>query len=212
MPKYLLGPFRLLFKVKNMPIDALSNISPSAALDKSAPGTANRAGKKTAKTSDEDTQKVRELAQTDRKVRAHEAAHAAAAGQYVRGGATFQYQKGPDGKMYAVGGEVSIDVSPVKDNPQATISKMEVVKSAAMAPADPSGQDRAVAAAASAAEAQARQELAKKTTGGSEKGNERAVIGSSNNKEPQKTSSYNKKGDSIPFSKDVQASLLNLVG
>ena len=189
-----------------MPIDAITNNFPGVTLDKNAPDMGTGAKKKAAKTSDEDTQKVRQLAETDRKVRAHEAAHVAAGGQYVRGGATFQYQKGPDGKMYAVGGEVSIDVSPVKGDPQATISKMEAVKSAAMAPADPSGQDRAVAAAASAAESQARQEVTQDTTGGNEK--ETIALGFSVNKEPQKTSSYNKKGDVIAFSRDIQASLL----
>jgi hypothetical protein len=210
MPKYLLGAFYLLFKVKNMAIDAVSNNFPQAALDKNAAGMEAGSGKKAAKTSSDDMQEVRQLAETDRKVRAHEAAHMAAGGQYIRGGATFQYQKGPDGKMYAVGGEVSIDVSPVRNDPRATISKMEVVKSAAMAPANPSGQDRAVASAASAAEAQARQEVAQETSGGDKKGNETTVIGSSN-KEPSKTSLYNGKGDTIDFSKGIQDSLLSII-
>jgi len=60
--------------------------------------------------------------------------------------------------MYAVGGEVSIDTTPVKGDPQATVAKMETIKAAALAPADPSGQDRAVAAEASQEESQARQE------------------------------------------------------
>jgi hypothetical protein len=197
MPKYLLGAFRSSFKGKNMPIDAVSNNFSTIAPDKNAPGAGMNAEKKAAKSTDEEAQKVRELAQRDRQVRAHEAAHVAAGGQYVRGGASFQYQKGPDGKMYAVGGEVSIDSSPVKGDPQATITKMQVIKRAAMAPSEPSGQDRAVASAAAAAESQARQEVAKKATGGDEKGNEPTVIGSLNNKES--------------FSKDVQTSLLNLV-
>jgi hypothetical protein len=66
----------------------------------------------------------------------------------VRGGAHFEYQVGPDGKKYAVGGEVSIDTSEIPDNPNATIQKMSTVQRAAMAPADPSPQDRAVAAQA----------------------------------------------------------------
>jgi hypothetical protein len=201
-----------------MPIDAVSN-SPSIVMpDNKVLGAWSTAlaEKKSAKTSDEDSQEIMQLAERDRHVRAHEAAHMAAGGQYVRGGATFQYQKGPDGKMYAVGGEVSIDASPVKGDPQATISKMQVVKGAALAPGDPSGQDRSVAAAASAAEAQARQELAKKAMTGNENGNEPAVIGSSNkkesnSKEPVKTSSYNKKGEAIAFPKNDQISLINLV-
>ncbi|MBN1578247.1 MAG: hypothetical protein JW913_16930 [Chitinispirillaceae bacterium] len=111
----------------------------------------------------EEQKQVAELKRRDREVKAHEAAHIAAGGGYV-GGAQFSYQSGPDGKRYAVGGEVSIDTSPVNDNPEATIRKMQTVRRAALAPADPSGQDRAVAAAASAQEAQARQELSVEQT------------------------------------------------
>lgn len=109
--------------------------------------------------SEEEQLEVKELKRRDAEVKAHEMAHVAAGGQYVRGGASFEYQTGPDGKRYAVGGEVSIDTSPISGNPKATIRKMQAVKRAALAPAQPSGQDRAVAAAASQAEAQARQQL-----------------------------------------------------
>ncbi len=102
---------------------------------------------------------VADLKATDAAVRAHEAAHVGAGGSYVRGAASFTYREGPDGKQYAVGGEVSIDTSPVAGNPQATILKMITVRAAAMAPADPSAADRAVAAAASRQEAAARAEL-----------------------------------------------------
>lgn len=102
---------------------------------------------------------VNELKGRDREVRAHEAAHAAVGGQYA-GAPVFQYQRGPDGRRYAVGGEVSIDASPVPDNPQATIRKLETVRAAALAPADPSPQDRQVAARATALIAEARRQLA----------------------------------------------------
>ncbi len=105
---------------------------------------------------------VQELKMRDREVRSHEAAHAAAAGPYASGGPTFTYQKGPDGHRYAVGGEVQIDVAPVDGDPEATIRKMQVVRAAAMAPAEPSSQDRAVAAAASRQEAAAAAELAQR--------------------------------------------------
>ncbi len=82
----------------------------------------------------------------------------AAGAGVVMGGANYQYEHGPDGKMYAVGGEVKIDTS--KENtPQATISKMQKVKRAALAPAQPSAQDRSVAAKADRIEAEARIEL-----------------------------------------------------
>ena len=122
----------------------------------------NRADKKSNKTeqySEEERKAIDKLRQRDQEVRAHEQAHIAAGGAYVRGGASYSYQSGPDGKQYAVGGEVSIDTSVVKDNPEATIAKMQAVRGAALAPASPSGQDIAVAAAASQAEAQARVEL-----------------------------------------------------
>ena len=81
-------------------------------------------------------QQVRKMKQRDREVRAHERAHMAAGAGLVKGGASFSMQRGPDGRMYAVGGEVSIDTSPEKD-PEATIRKMQQVKRAALAPAEP---------------------------------------------------------------------------
>lgn len=102
---------------------------------------------------------VQELRQRDLEVRQHEQAHMAAAGGYARGGANYSYTVGPDGKRYATGGEVSIDVS-AEANPEATIRKMEVVKRAAMAPPDPSAADRAVYAAAQKTEMAAQQQLA----------------------------------------------------
>ena len=104
---------------------------------------------------------VRDLEKRDRQVKAHEAAHQAAAGGQVRGGAAFEYQSGPDGKRYAVGGHVDIDVSPVSGNPQATLEKARTAQRAALAPSDPSGQDRAVAAAAVQMAAQAEKEIAR---------------------------------------------------
>ncbi|MBN1980940.1 MAG: hypothetical protein JW795_05375 [Chitinivibrionales bacterium] len=96
----------------------------------------------------QEQQQIAELRARDREVRAHEQAHIAAGGSYVRGGAQYSYQTGPDGKQYAIGGEVSIDTSEVPNNPQATIAKMQLVRKAALAPANPSGQDKAVAAQA----------------------------------------------------------------
>jgi hypothetical protein len=101
---------------------------------------------------------VRELKQRDREVKSHEQAHLATAGQYARGGASYTYQQGPDGRRYAVGGEVPIDVGKEK-TPEETIQKMRTVRSAALAPASPSPADRSIAATASANEAQARQEM-----------------------------------------------------
>ncbi|MEM1027444.1 MAG: putative metalloprotease CJM1_0395 family protein [Planctomycetota bacterium] len=103
-------------------------------------------------------QQVEELQARDREVRQHEQAHKAAAGQYATSGPTYSYQEGPDGKRYAVGGSVGIDASP-EATPEETIAKMQVVRRAALAPAEPSSQDRKVAAQASRTEQQARAEL-----------------------------------------------------
>ncbi len=111
--------------------------------------------------SQEEEKQVRELKQRDTEVRRHEQAHKSAAGGNATGGPTFEYQTGPDGKRYAVGGEVTIDTSTVSGDPQGTIQKMQQIRRAALAPAQPSGQDRAVAAQAQAAEREARAELAK---------------------------------------------------
>lgn len=113
---------------------------------------------------EEEEEQVRELQERDREVRAHEQAHLAAAGPYAKGGPTYEYQRGPDGRNYAVGGEVSIDTSPVEGDPAATIAKMNKLIAAAYAPAEPSGQDRAVAAQAAALRAEAQADLAAERT------------------------------------------------
>lgn len=102
---------------------------------------------------------VEKLKERDRKVREHERAHASTGGS-ITGSPSFKFTQGPDGKRYAVSGEVSVDTSPVSGNPEATIRKMELVARAALAPSDPSGQDRRVAASARAAITKARQEIA----------------------------------------------------
>lgn len=104
---------------------------------------------------------VKELEEKYRGVRTHEQAHLMAAGNLARSGANFEYKIGPDGKRYAVGGEVNIDTGEVEGDSQATISKADRIQSAAMAPADPSPKDMQVAAEANAMAAEARQELAK---------------------------------------------------
>jgi hypothetical protein len=111
----------------------------------------------------EQQRRVDDLKQTDREVKAHERAHMAAGGGLVMGGANYQYQRGPDGNMYAVGGEVKIDTSREKE-PKDTLLKMQKVKRAALAPSHPSGQDRSVAARASQIEAEARIELLKENS------------------------------------------------
>ena len=119
----------------------------------------DNSGIKTVENLDEqELQELQQLKIRDSEVRAHEQAHLASAGQYARGGASFTFQKGPNGVSYAVGGEVGIDVGREK-TPEATISKMQIIKRAALAPASPSAADRSIAAKARLMESQARQEL-----------------------------------------------------
>ena len=104
-------------------INALS-YSPSAAnvnyasISKS---TKNEDDKKDSK----EEEVITKLQARDTEVRAHEAAHMAAGGG-IAGGASYDYQIGPDDKAYAIGGEVPIDISTESD-PKATQSKMQKV-------------------------------------------------------------------------------------
>jgi hypothetical protein len=102
---------------------------------------------------------VQKLAARDRDVRAHEAAHLAAAGSLANG-VEYTYELGPDGKLYAVGGKVKISVPPGL-TPEETLAEARRLRSAANAPSDPSGQDMAVALRASEMESRALEQIAK---------------------------------------------------
>jgi hypothetical protein len=134
----------------------------------------------------QDLKLIRSLSQRDREVQAHENAHSAVGGQYA-GSANYTYQRGPDGVNYAVGGEVPIDVGVIQGNPQATLEKMQLVQRAALAPAEPSSQDRKVAAIAAQQANQARAEI---------------VIESRNGSGPTETSIAEKPEPSIRVFKD----------
>lgn len=106
----------------------------------------------------EQSRVISQLKSRDQEVRAHEAAHAAVGGAFT-GSPNFSYEQGPDGKRYAVGGEVSVDLSSVKGDPSATIAKMQKVHAAALAPVHPSIQDTRVASTATQMILQAQSEL-----------------------------------------------------
>ena len=108
---------------------------------------------------EQEQQQIKELKARDTEVRVHEQAHAAVGGQHA-GSPSYGYELGPDGTNYAVSGEVQIDVSEVPNDPQATIDKMQTVRAAALAPAEPSGADRSIAADATQKMAAAQAELA----------------------------------------------------
>ena len=156
----------------------------------STPAAAKSAGSKQArattgasqKSSSKDQEKQRkidELKERDTHVKAHEQAHLAALGAYSKGGPSFEYETGPDGHQYAVGGEVPVDLSEGK-TPAETISKAQTIERAALAPSDPSGADRQVAAEASRMEAKARSESAKQGSNTAQAGNRSGTTGQSN--------------------------------
>lgn len=94
--------------------------------------------------SEEAKQEIAQLKARDREVRTHEQAHKSVGGPYA-GSISYEFVTGPDQRQYAVGGEVPIDAAPIEGDPEATIRKMEIVYAAALAPAEPSPQDRSVA-------------------------------------------------------------------
>lgn len=106
----------------------------------------------------DEKQQIVELELRDQEVQVHEAAHAAVGGQYA-GAPSLDYETGPDGKRYAVSGEVNIDMSKISGDPAATMQKADVIRAAALAPAQPSSQDRNVAARAAQMKAEAQAEL-----------------------------------------------------
>ena len=107
----------------------------------------------------QDAAEIEQLKARDQEVRVHEQAHAATGGQYA-GAPQYEYTTGPDNRRYVTDGQVSIDVSEEK-TPEETLKKMEQVRAAALAPAEPSSQDLKVAAEASQKATEARSEIAK---------------------------------------------------
>jgi len=106
----------------------------------------------------EEKEQVKELKKRDAHVRNHEMAHLAAAGSLARGGPNYEFQTGPDGRSYAIGGSVDIDTSP-GNTPEETIAKAAKIRAAATAPSDPSPQDMKVASAAAQLTAEALQKI-----------------------------------------------------
>lgn len=100
---------------------------------------------------EEERAHIAELQATDQRVRAHEQAHAAAGAYNVR----YDYETGPDGKQYAVGGTAQIDMTISSTDPDGRIREAQKMRNAALAPADPSGEDMAVAAKATRIEMEA---------------------------------------------------------
>ena len=75
---------------------------------------------------------------TDSNIRGHEQAHAASGTTTTP--IQYNYQQGPDGKMYAVGGHVRLDTS-IPDDPKAASVKLDEIKRSATVSSDMSGAD-----------------------------------------------------------------------
>lgn len=133
------------------------NVNNGSVSSQESPNSTNEQGQTSAQAIQQE-RVINELKKSDQEVRAHEAAHAAVGGS-VTGPPTFTYQNGPNGQRYAVAGEVSVDLSPVSGDPRATIAKMQKVHAAALAPINPSSQDRQVASTATQIILQAQSEL-----------------------------------------------------
>ena len=162
---------------------------------------------------DEEKAVVEKLKARDTEVKVHEQTHIAVAGDLVVSGPSYTYQQGPDGKQYAVGGEVSIDTSR-DDSPDKTISKMQRVIAAALAPAEPSSADYSVAATArqiiSDAKTQSVQEKDNKTidTDKNNNSNSKTNTINENNNSNSKTNTINENNNSINNNSTPQASKL----
>jgi hypothetical protein len=131
---------------------------PEGLIEKAKAEGSKLVSKEPGELTEEERHKVEDLKRRDAEVRSHEQAHSSAGGPYA-GSPRLQFTRGPDGKFYAVAGEVSIDTSAIAGNPQATIRKMQQVKRAALAPQQPSVQDRRIAAEADRKMLRARQEI-----------------------------------------------------
>ena len=106
----------------------------------------------------EEEQQVAKLKTTDAEVKRHENAHKAAAGGLKTSAPNYEYETGPDGKKYAVAGDVNISYEKSSD-PNVNLKNAQKLKAAALAPAEPSAQDRSVARKADMEIAKAKQEI-----------------------------------------------------
>ncbi len=159
---YAHAPNSMQARVRQEEVDARENPVDGPVEERAAtkqqPNRVGATGKPEQLTPSEEKQ-VRELKKRDAEVRRHEHAHLGAAGPYAQGPPQYEYQTGPDGKQYAIGGHVKIDTSPVPGDPQATMEKARIVRRAALAAKDPSPADRSIAQKAARMEMKARQEL-----------------------------------------------------
>ncbi|MEQ8351207.1 MAG: putative metalloprotease CJM1_0395 family protein [Leptospiraceae bacterium] len=157
--RIIADPNRDLLGIMSNGMVITRNVSPDKGVERAEPGRSARSGlQNETRLSDEEKALLDELKERDREVRLHEQKHMAAAGTLAKGGPTFEYAIGPDGKPYAIGGKVRIDTSPVPGDPEATAARANQIRLAAMAPGDPSAPDMLVANEANSLQSQAQRE------------------------------------------------------
>lgn len=155
------------------PVDATTTET-AAGSGKSDNGQQESAGREQAEQKQQaQARDIEALQKRDKEVRTHEEAHRAAGGQYASA-PSYEYTTGPDNKRYVTDGEVSIDVSEAA-TPAKTIQKMEQVRKAALAPAQPSAQDMKVASEATQAISRAKSELVEEKADDSQKTEQRPL-------------------------------------
>lgn len=146
----------------------------------------------TTKPDEKEQAEIQRLKERDAEVKKHEEAHKQAASGLFTVGPKYEYEVGPDGKRYAVSGDVQIDIAEVSGNPEATIKKAQQIRRAALAPAEPSAQDKIIAAKAAQMELKAKNELSESNL--SESGKDNESVDKSADLAQLKYSTYNKKG------------------
>lgn len=145
-----------------------STASASATDDDAQERQAEDKAKKEAEKEAEEAEKeaedkqIEQLEKRDKEVRAHEQSHSAVGGS-AAGSPSYDLESGPNGRQYATGGEVSIKL-PGGGSPEQVKRDAEQVKRAALAPAQPSSQDRSVAAKAGQIATQAQAEINQEKT------------------------------------------------
>ena len=97
--------------------------------------------------SPQDRAVVEALRQRDAQVRQEETAHAGVAGS-LAGPISYVYQRGPDGRQYAVGGSVPISAQAVTGDPDEARRLGGRIAAAALAATNPSAADLSAAASA----------------------------------------------------------------
>lgn len=145
--------------------------------------------------SPEQKRQISELKAVEQKVKAHEQAHQSVGGKFA-GGISYDFQKGPDGQEYIVGGEVPIQM-PKSEDPEETIQVMEQVRRSALAPANPSSQDMQVASKASQAILEAQSELKSKENKNADEQHHEGIRNQAIQKYQQQQGSFMRKPQTI---------------